>query len=510
MTRARDCIFSLLCVIGASASGAYGQLEYVVPGPASNLCVVKLPPYVTPADMRHCSEPVRTRLIHDAQKQVHLNMQGGDSRKVDAVILFADADGKPLFPDRENRARVQQRPASTALSFTYDSPDHPWTPEEISVLSHYFDDFYPIALQVCGEPAFIITVNVRKDTTISAAGYYYPYLNEMVVSDTGAGDVICHEMIHAFRDDDIVFLRNYEEGMTRAAELEVFHRLPGYSHWDAHHSYVYDVYYEGLNTASMTPYQGDVYTGNPLLNYQLAGYAWGKCLLENADFLKQFNQEYYTRLLSDPTLQYTGAALRDLVCDIQSVVEGDPTSVWYDRQHILNYDLHQGYFLCPRYSYAGSLYLMYFYRNASGAQLINDATPVNWRAYDYNTQPGDQGSSPVGSFVVPDLGPLYVGSMKFLATMESPEGTLVDSSWWRVERGTPLDGTGIFGVVKEFASGSLTVTPLDGQAAAADCQVTDGAFCLPSLENVRGRFGFTFLSPDNVEIVGSFNKDAAP
>ncbi|MBK9319551.1 MAG: hypothetical protein IPM91_12545 [Bacteroidetes bacterium] len=112
-----------------------------------------------------------------------------------------------------------------------------------------FGDFYPVAKQILGNPLFNINVNVIKDTSIFSAfaGLYFAGSNEMVLRDTIQISTICHEMIHAFRDDYIMGIGTFEEGMTRAAECEVFNILQGYTHPSGDfHRYFIDHYYEGL------------------------------------------------------------------------------------------------------------------------------------------------------------------------------------------------------------------------------------------------------------------------
>ena len=66
-------------------------------------------------------------------------------------------------------------------------------------------------------------------------------------------------MLHAFRDRNMIAFSSFEEGMVRAAEIEIFNRLPGYDYsMGKHHSYQYDVYYEGLNRPSIGAQNGNV------------------------------------------------------------------------------------------------------------------------------------------------------------------------------------------------------------------------------------------------------------
>ena len=204
---------------------------------------------------------------------------------------------------------------------------------------------YPVAKAIYGSPAYnISTVNVRKDPTLSGvSGYYDLSANEMVLR-TSRSDALCHEMIHAFRDDNMVGLSTYEEGMTRAAEVEVFNQLPDYSHFDKHHSYTYDVYYESLNNPAVGSQNGTFSSLATLflLRYQLAGYAWGKALIENSDFLFDFNRDFYARILVDPDVRYQEAGLLAIAAAIQPTVEGLPFQEWYAPSRRAQHESTQG------------------------------------------------------------------------------------------------------------------------------------------------------------------------
>ena len=146
----------------------------------------------------------------------------------------------------------------------------------------------------------------------------------MVIRNAAAQDLFCHEMIHAFRDDYVVSLNSYEEGMTRAAEVEVFDRLDAYTSTFEDHAYYYDVFYEELNNPVIGSQFGSFNQTFPntffLLRYQLSGYAWAKPLIENPTFLAEFNREYYAAVLSDPTTAWMESKLLDIAVNVQPMV----------------------------------------------------------------------------------------------------------------------------------------------------------------------------------------------
>jgi hypothetical protein len=253
-------------------------------------------------------ERLKQRLARDPDLSTH--------PRRDLVIVLTDEGGHALLPDTVARRSPSWRPRhdDNELTFTFNSPDLPWTPEDIRFLSEALRAFYPVAKRIYGAPAFDIAVNIRQDPSISMAGLYDVSSNEMTLkgASTGMLDVLCHEMLHAFRDEDLIGLATFEEGMARAGEIEIFDRLPLFVHpFDEAHGYDYDVYYDALNQAAIGGAGGGFFDGYVawLVRYQLAGYAWGKALIEDDDFLARFNRAYYRRLRSDPGARFTESTL---------------------------------------------------------------------------------------------------------------------------------------------------------------------------------------------------------
>ena len=231
-------ILGMGCLVGVA-----GTARAQVPAPPDDfLVVVKVAPWER--DQRAVvAERIRARLPGDAASRAGLPR--------DLLIVLTDGDGRAILPDTARRAADRRPPRDDhELTFTFESPDLPWTPEEIAFLSESLRAFYPVAKQIYGPPAFDLSVNVRQDPSIPVAGLYDISSNEMTLKGASPGmlDVLCHEMLHAFRDEDLIGLSSFEEGMARAAEVEVFDRLPAYVHpFDETHGYDYDVYYEALN-----------------------------------------------------------------------------------------------------------------------------------------------------------------------------------------------------------------------------------------------------------------------
>ena len=179
----------------------------------------------------------------------------------------------------------------TTLSFTYDSPAIPGRPPR-SPRSRAISRASARVKTIYGDPFFGNTVNVRKDPSLGGGAFYSPTLDEIVLTDATRPSTTCHEMIHAFRDDFVIVLWSFEEGMTRATEIETFNQMAEYIHASENHSDIAEIHYEALARHTIGSEGGNVFLGWPtniFLRYQLTAYAWAKALLENPSFFLTFN-----------------------------------------------------------------------------------------------------------------------------------------------------------------------------------------------------------------------------
>lgn len=347
-------------------------------------------------------------------------------------------------------------------------------------------------------------MNVRQDNTINYAGLYYPSLNEMVLY-TLDDDVFCHESIHSFRDDYVMGLSTYEEGMTRATEIEVFNQHRNYPYWDSSHSYTYDYFYEALNAPEIATYNGSFITNAAfiLLRYQLGSYLWTKAYLEDNNFLKRFNDSLYSGMQSDPNTAYSEIKLRNIFANIKPVVEGLPNSIWYSRQFLLNTSPTDGFKL---YQEVNQFVIYYFNRDRYSDTLQGGVT-VNWTLFNHNNDILGSGNDITTSYgwisFYPNFPDGYYGKIKIVASVQSPDGLITDTAY-RIQQ---YSDQGIFGVVEDANSGSISVTPLDTAIATVTTNLINGAFTFPTLENVRGRFMYVFTYPDNKVVSRIFTKD---
>jgi hypothetical protein len=455
--------------------------------------------------------------VHDRMRPFVTTPVSGRHEAMPDVVVLTDTSGQPILPDlAKARARggARVKDANT-LSFTFESPQDPWTAEDLAFLTTALADFYPVAREIYGPPAFDIVVNVRKDPNLAFAGFYDLSSNEMTLraASTGTLDVLCHELFHAFRDDYLIGLASYEEGMARAAEIEVFNRVPGYVHpFDQAHGYTYDVYYEALNRPVIGAFGGNLNDGyvSFLLRYQLAGYAWGKALIENDRFLARFNRLYYDQVADDPATRFTESSLRRIAARVQKRVEGTAFDTWYERQHILNTAPPVGFALYQRID---NFIIDALVRDPSGFVTMVPDLLVDWKVTGYDGTLLDAGSalSAANGHVAfnPVLPEGYIGRLEVQASAFGPDGQPVEDVAYRPFISTTTGEAGVFGVVIGRNEGTVVITSLDRPRGRVTAAVVNGVFSVPELEGARGRFVARLYAAGRLEQVREFTKDAS-
>ncbi len=495
----------VMTVCALAASGQRGAL-------AEGVERVPLPPGVTREEVVRAGGSLRAVLSRHVDRW--MTARAGADRDVGDVVVLVDGAGRPIRPDLVAVASgvAPIAAADSALTFTFDSPDDPWTGDEISRMQSILRLCQRRALVVYGPPFLPNVVNVRRAALPGIAGTYNPFSNEITVPDVNA-DALCHEMIHAFRDDAFLLLRSYEEGMTRAAEIEVFNRMTVFPHsFDERHGYVYDVFYEAMNSPVIgSGVGGGFFNGyvSPFLRYQLAGYAWWKVFLENSSFFADFNQAVYAVFAADPTMDISETTLKAIAAQVQGEVEASPFADWYARQGVLETAPPQGYFLYPRVTSANlgalAFTLDFFARLSTGQEIMQAGAPVDWAVYDHAETLRASGSaltSPNG-FVTINLAlpPDYRGRIRILATATAPGGSAaVDVfEYW----GEPI---GVFGIVTSADSGTVRIRPA-GRGYTRTAPVVNGAFVIPGLRRRKGAYDATFSGTNGETIARRFNKD---
>lgn len=431
------------------------------------------------------------------------------------VIVRLDASGNIIRPDAD-RARDRAAPTTTALTFTYNSATEPWTAAEVAWLTTATATMYPIAVAILGYPAFSITVNIRKNSSLGRGGEYNQFSNEIVLPGL-LPDVLAHEIAHAFRDDWVIMSAlTYEEGMARAAEVEIMDRLPQYQsdYWDNHHSYYEDELYDMLDTQSVGSYAGNLFSGyNALMRYELSGYAWGKALIEKPTFLAVFNRGYFARMRAVGSV--TESDLVTLAAAAKPSVEGLSFVAWYRQQGVLNTRPPIGYFLMFQsgqrvdWNATGPGAVTLMQRVSDGWEHNIANASLRWTALAADGTVLCSGTGTTNQYgwyaglAWPQ--PPYDGRVTVKVTATAPDGSLISAQYLDVWGNAP----GVYGVVPGVTSGTVTINKLDAPTSSTTVPLVNGAFGAPALESVRGQFLVTVTRPGSPPISRRLTKDAS-
>ena len=404
--------------------------------------------------------------------------------------------------------------SSAGFAFTFASPAHPWTTDELEQLRSWTAVGSPqlnALAHVVGAPEAGATINVSHDPTIASAGFYYPGADQIVLRDLRMS-VLLHELNHAVHGSWVISNSVWEEGMARAAEMREMGLLAAdgivEDQYSLHHSYPYNTYYENSNRAVIGVRDGSIWDlGEPalrLLRYEQAGYAFGKVLIENPDAFRKFNSE----LFRQPSGSLSPSGLRTLLSRAQPFVEGVPTARWARRQRVLRATSAEGCVLLQRPSQFSVDFLC---RDAAGVETPQAGATVRLDVYDSNNRMIFTGQDVTTALGWVSFGPPTTGSYRRLRLVASVVSgpSAPTSTYFRSD--TPGDDStlGVFGVVRNRESGTVTLTSPDGQFESVTVPVTDGGFHVQSLRSLRGPVEATF-SGGGLTATRRFNKDASP
>ena len=169
-----------------------------------------------------------------------------------------------------------------------------------------------------------------------------------------------------------------------------------------------------------------------------------------------------------------------------------------------------GYKLFQRISTSGTVTIDHFFRDSNGNETPQAGATLFWQVFDYNNNLVNNGNGISTSFgfvfYQPKLPIDYNGRIKIVASVQSPAGLITDTIYI-ARKPFPTDEQGIFGIVEEVNSGTVSITPLDTSMGTLTVDLINGAFSFPSLENSRGRFRFEFTYPDGSRVSRIFTKD---
>ncbi|MCV9934331.1 hypothetical protein OIU80_18790, partial [Flavobacterium sp. LS1R47] len=234
-------------------------------------------------------------------------------------------------------------------------------------------DFYskviPIITQVYGPSSHSYTVNVINDGNASGSNTFYNGPNWISTQYTADAygkmtqpRLMIHELLHAWRDnvclssDNLWHYENtlsgFEEGMAECVAQIVMDKFvaayPNYfpvssaylnKHWGHEDGYAFDWDYDFQNHSQLTTtdfWSSDQGIGAHWERYGTSAAAFYKMYVEDVDVFKKFNAEYYKRMNANHTLLTSRALLVDIFKTALPKVEEKETSLWIDRQRILD------------------------------------------------------------------------------------------------------------------------------------------------------------------------------
>jgi hypothetical protein len=434
------------------------------------------------------------------------------------IFTFIIAISLVFTADPAAASEAEGTETSNEITFTYNSPDHPWIGDELSQVKQRVDKLYPLIKAIYGEPAFNITVNIEKNPDAFYIGEYMPETKKIVLYNFDRYDVLCHEMIHAFHDE-YNLKAGLEEGMTRAVEDEVLKQIPdryppGTSNPNEFHQHHYDVFYEALSKEKLggNVHEDDV---NGLVKYELGGYAWAKMYYENPNFFINFNKEYYKACRLDKSIKDSENKIIGITAAVLPTVESTPTHIWFARQGCMDQTPPEGNFIYMRESsYAGNngIVICCYSRSEDGYVKKNANINISWVIYDcrgqiiYNGQGKTEGNGILFSNY--EDRPDYHGRIKIVATTNDFPQSVSDTYITTIPQNGE-HGSGVFGALPNTNEGTLSFYyPSDSDSYIASVPVVDGAFNAPELKALQGKIRAVYRDGSGQGFEKSFTKDA--
>jgi len=260
------------------------------------------------------------------------------------------AGGRLILPDLD---RVRQTGGTIGdpnnkLTFTFEG----WSTQDQQALQTYLDAALPVARTIYGPPAFNLTVKIIKDDTLQSlqGGTYDISANEIRMPSLSGNFpedtfVLILLVLNAFHDDVALFYDSWEQGMIGAAATAV-QTTPGVSssYDPAIGPYYTITVYDPQNQPALgnsTWYPGSGFSGMLVYRMCQARSAWTKCYVEDDQFFRNFNRQYYAKLNASSAAQRKllpgdTPALLELCQAALLSVEGTPFISWYRQQYVLD------------------------------------------------------------------------------------------------------------------------------------------------------------------------------
>ncbi len=397
-----------------------------------------------------------------------------------------------------------------------------WPAEKASALADFLDRMLPVLTDLYGPPATAYTVRLVRDLRYSTSAVYVSSTDEIHAGDNVTYQLLTHELVHAFRRDQILSsgpqwqfdptLSGFEEGFAQAVSYEAMtefaRRNPsfGLTQLVYQSSNEWDYDFQNVPELRTRDFWSD--SGGMLLywtRYEMAAAAIAKIAREHPGFHRAFNAEYFRRLNLEPQRILSRAFVADVVAAVAPTIEGRTAARWIDAQYVFDCADHAGrkVWLSTQHYPAPADYFIfnriYFYETFSnGSEWAHPNESGGWDYYRLNGSPGSAALRTSGGSVVwqaplrispTDNPPLYSGfgnddvnlttqatnlpwpggdASRFVTgllpfdlyrlTVQFTAGTTVTTEAWRVI-GAPLrNATGVFGGVVGANGGTITLT----------------------------------------------------
>ena len=237
---------------------------------------------------------------------------------------------------------------------TSGNPTTGWTPAQVTTITNFYNNMYPILVQLYGPPAVSYTVTLVRDLRYSGTNEFFPSDDTIHMSDSFDPQLFTHELVHAFRDEFILSsdanwnydptLSGFEEGFAQAVSYDAMNlyvqEFPNDPTVASNTLYgsTYDWDYDFQNVPALrgTDFWSD--GGATLLywtKYEMAAAAIRKMDIESPGFYAAFNAAYYARINASPTtVRPTQALIVSIIQSILPTIEGTPAATWIQQQNI--------------------------------------------------------------------------------------------------------------------------------------------------------------------------------
>ncbi|MHB8997484.1 MAG: FlgD immunoglobulin-like domain containing protein [Armatimonadota bacterium] len=265
-------------------------------------------------------------------------------------VMVETAGNKLVQPDLMQVKQTGGEIGNPANNLTFEFVG--WDPADQTALQSYLNTAYAKAKLIYGPPAFNITVKIIRDEAIQSVqgGTYNAATNEIRIPPLSGNFpedtyVLIMLVLNAFHDDAMLFYDAWEQGMAGAAAYAIQMTpgvSPGYSIVDPGPFYCLSVY-EPENQPELgnsTFYPASGATNMLVWRVAMARAAWQKCWIEDPTFFAKFNEGYYAAYNS--TVPGDVPTLREIAAGALPMVEGQPFSVWFQQQYVLDTSVRTG------------------------------------------------------------------------------------------------------------------------------------------------------------------------